>query len=142
MEAKMISLTNKLLDENDKELVRFLAKRFLNRDISNRDIIGYVEFPHYQDLGCDKILEQCERLNRCGLLQTFSNNGETILPTVLELVEYWDNPPLPNLKDELIKWFWSRPWSVVVFVVVVGLPLLVTWVSMLKTLLEWLGIKK
>ena len=52
------------------------------------------------------------------------------------------NPPLPHYRDWLTKWFWSKPWSMVVYVLVIGLPALLGWVVMLKTILEWLGIKK
>ena len=42
--------------------------------------------------------------------------------------------------DEATKLFRSKWWSLPVLVLVVGLPALVTWIGMIKTVLEWMGI--
>lgn len=126
------------LTEYEVELVRFCAQHYLDKG----EILGYVDFPRYEELGRKKIVETHERLMRFGLMQAFSSDQVMIPPSVLEQVEEWDNPPLPDYRDRLTKWFWSKPWSIVVYTLVVGLPAVVGWVVMLKTVLEWLGARK
>ena len=126
------------LTEYEVELVRFCAKRYLDKG----EILGYVEFPRYQELGSEQIVEIHTRFERFGLMAGFSSNGVRILPAVLDLVEQWDNPPLPDYRDRLTKWFWSKPWSIAVYALIIGLPALLGWVVMLKTILEWLGVRK
>lgn len=126
------------LTEYEVELIRFCARHYLDKG----DILGYVEFPHYKELGMIKIVETQERLMRFGLMQAFSSDHVRIPPAVLEQVEKWDNPPLPDYRDRLTKWFWSKSWSIVIYTLIVGLPAVVGWVAMLKIVLEWLGVRK
>ena len=46
-----------------------------------------------------------------------------------------------DLRQVLNSWFWAQWWSIPVLFVVVGIPLMVTWISMLKTVLGWFAIK-
>jgi hypothetical protein len=69
------------LDEYEVELVRFLAKHYLD----NSEVVGYVELPRYEELGRDRIMESTERLIRFGLLRGFSSNGIRIMPVVVGL---------------------------------------------------------
>ncbi|MGO9115608.1 MAG: hypothetical protein ACLP9L_40895 [Thermoguttaceae bacterium] len=71
--------------------------------------------------------------------------GVRILPSVFAVVHRLDNPPpepLPDYRDKVTKWFWSKPWSLAAYIVVVGLPALLGYVVMAKTILEWTGIVK
>ena len=72
------------------------------------------------------------------------HNGEFVKidPSIVEIVRRLANPPLPDYRDKVTKWFWSKPWSMVAYILVVGVPALLGWVVMLKTILEWLGIRK
>ncbi len=138
MDSRTLLMADSLLNDDDKLVVRFLAKHLLEKD----DWIGFDELYGFRDFGKDKMKGVHARLFRLGLLPNRSSQGPGISPDVLELVKHWDNPPLPDYGDKLTKWFWSKPWSIVVYVLVVGLPALLGWVVMLRTILEWLGIKK
>ena len=126
------------LTEYEVELVRFCAQHYLDKS----EILGFVEFPRYGELGRDKILKTVERFQRFGLMQGWASNGIEILPAVFAMLEEWDNPPLPDYRDQMTKWFWSKPWSLVAYVLVVGLPAVVGWISMLKTVVGWIGVKQ
>ena len=126
------------LTEYEVQLVRFCAQQYIEKG----DILRYVDFPHYEELGRKKILEARDRFARFGLMRGDSDKGVRILPAVLELVEQWDNPPLPDYRDRLTKWFWSKPWSIVIYVLVVGVPAIVGWVVMVRTIVEWLSLTK
>ena len=126
------------LTEYEVELVRFCAKHYQERS----EILGYVQCPKYEELGRKTVMESIERLMRFNLLKGSSSSGFEILPAVLDLVEELDNPPLPDYRDRVTKWFWSKPWSIVVYILVVGMPAVLGWIVMLKTILQWLEVVK
>jgi hypothetical protein len=123
-------------DEYEQELVRFFAQRYLE----HKEQIDHEQFPRYEELGKERILQVRKRLRDAGLITGVHVTRIEILPAILHAAEQLDNPPLPDYRDKLTKWFWSKPWSIVIYVLIVGLPALLGWVIMLKTLLEWFGI--
>ena len=125
-------------NEYEIELVRFFAQR----STGGEEIVNMKEVPRYDEVGKEKVYHIRKRFTDYGLLKGYSSEDVEVLPTVLELVQQWDNPPLPDYRDKMTKWFWSKRWSMVVYVLVVGLPALLGWVVMLKTILEWLGVRK
>jgi len=107
-------------------------------------MISVANFPRYEEVGKDRAFEARKRITMLGLSRRCLLEID-VLPTCVELVRQWDNPPpipLPDYKDKLSKWFWSKPWSIGVYIVVVGLPAALGYVVMAKTILEWLGIIK
>jgi hypothetical protein len=108
-------------------------------------MISVADFPRYAEVGKDRAFDARKRLTDAGLIEGVASWEIEVLPACVELARRWDNPlpePLPDYRDKLSKWFWSKPWSVVIYVVVVGLPALLGYVVMAKTMLEWLGIFK
>ena len=138
------------LSNYEVEVVRFLAKHFTERG----ELVRPDMFPRYKTWGGDTVHEVVGRLIRFRLVELVKNlrgepqayeAGVRILPAVFAVVDRLDNPPpepLPDYRDKVSKWFWSKPWSVVVYLVVVGLPALLGYVVMTKTILEWTGIIK
>jgi hypothetical protein len=127
-------MAKKPLTEYEIELVRFCAKHYLEKG----EVLGYSECPKHEELGRKAVMEAIDRLMRFNLLAGFSSNGFRIMPALLEQVEEWDNPPLPDYRDRITKWFWSKPWSIAVYILVVGMPAVIGWIVMLKTILEWM----
>lgn len=123
--------------EYEVELVRFFAQRYTIGD----EIVNMKELPRYEEVGKEKLYHIRSRFTDYGLLKGHDTESVEVLPAVLGLVEQWDHPPPPDYRDRLTTWFWSKPWSIVMYIVVIGLPALVGWVVMGKTILEWLGIK-
>lgn len=65
-----------------------------------------------------------------------------VAPPILEVVRQLDRPPPKDYPKAIKTWFFSKRWSVVPWLLFGVLPLLVGYVVMIKTLLEWVGIIK
>ena len=118
----------------DKELVQFCADYLPE----NGEILPFQDFPHFRTLGMKEIYKSYGRLWYFGLMEKHDADNATISLAVLDLVNAWKNPPPPDYRDQVTKWFWSKPWSVALYVLVVGLPAVLGWVVMFKALLDWL----
>ena len=123
-----------LLDDYEKECVRFFAERYR----SHKEIINHEEFPRYNEVGRQKVLDARKRIREACLIAGFHTEAIKVLPRCVEIVQQWDNPPLRDRWDEVTKWFRSKPWSLPVLVLLVGLPALKGWVDVLKAILEWM----
>jgi hypothetical protein len=132
-------MTEPILDDYEKGLVRLFAQRYLD----HREYVDEVEYPNDPD-NPRRLGQAIDRLAQAKLIWLSPDENEPLAvdPACVELARQWDNPPLPDYRDKLTKWFWSKPWSVVVYVVVVGVPAAVGYVVMAKTILEWCGIIK
>jgi hypothetical protein len=138
----MTAMNGPFLDDYEQELVRWLAQKYLAHE---GGMISVADFPRYEEIGKDRAFDARKRLTDSGLIEGVASWEIDVLPACVELVQQWDNPPLeplPDYRDKLSKWFWSKPWSIPVLVVLVGLPAIVTWIGMVKTVLEWTGITK
>jgi hypothetical protein len=80
------------------------------------------------------------RLYPLGLAVGDTNETFRATPLLVESLHELDNAPLPNRLQQITTWFNSRWWSVPFYIILVGLPALVGYVTMLKTLLEWFGV--
>jgi len=125
------------LTEYEIELVRYCAQHYLDKG----EILGYAEFPRYEELGRRKILEAEARFVRFGLMRGWASNGVEILPAVFDLLEQWDNPPLPDYRDRLTKWVWSKPRRIIIYLLVVVCPAFVGGMVIKGAVSGWLGIK-
>jgi hypothetical protein len=128
-----------ILDDYEKELVRWFAQKYLDHQ---GDMIRVCDLPRFTELGKEKVSLARTRLTDFGLIRAAGSLEIEVLPACVELVHAWDNPPMPDRWEEATKWFRSKWWSLPVLVVFVGLPALVTWIGMLKTILEWMGFIK
>lgn len=127
-----------VLDDYEKELVRFFAQRCRE----HHELVERTELPRHQEVDDHTEAVALNRLDEAELISIFTRSQVKVLPACVELVQAWDNPPLPDYRDKATKWFWSKWWSLPVWLVFVGLPALVGYIVMLKTILEWLGIVK
>ena len=125
------------LTEYEVELLEFFAQRFHD----GNEVVSMEEFPRYAEVGKEEALRVRKRLTDYGLLVGYSSMNIEVPAKVLGLVESWKNPPPADYRDSLTKWFWSRWWSIGIYILVVGLPTVVGWIVMVKTVLEWIGVK-
>ena len=124
-------------DDNDQAMINFLADYFNkhgSREISINKIIEYVQ---------SEPSEIRERLNRFigfQMVQEIGKNTIEILPNLLEASivlkdkrdhDYWKSCEL---------WFRSKWWSLPALFFIVLLPLIVQWIEMIKTVMQWLGL--
>ena len=122
----------------EKDVIRYCAKYYGEKDT----LVEIEGLPHSKELGTG-IWGLVDRLSRLRLLGSPATAAHrTILPACVELVHAWDNPPLPDYRDKVTKWFWSKWWSVGIYLVVIILPASVGYIVMLKTALEWMGVIK
>ena len=132
-----------IYDEKDRALIRWFAEKYRDHE----ETLSY-------DIFCNHLKlhrAECSKIRRRMLVLGVIAGGETyetsiiILPTCVELVHAWDNPPpepLPDYRDKLSKWFWSKPWSIGLYVLVVVLPAALGYIVTAKTILEWTGVIK
>ena len=124
------------LNEYEVELVRFFANHYTEKG----DIVAYEDFPKCKELGINQLIRLTDRLELFGLMESHSSSTAKIPSTVLGLVQQWDNPPLPDYRDKITKWFWSKPWSIPVLVVAVGIPIAIEWIKFVKFIIEWIKV--
>jgi|SRR5208282_3063276 len=129
-----------IFDEFENDLVRFFARQFLKGHTK-------VSWHEFSGFGKDEaqITTAINRLLSARLIKNIKGLPEKTIQidaACVQLVRQWDNAPpepLPDYRDKLSKWFWSKPWSIGVYVVVIGLPAALGYVVMVKTIVEWLG---
>ncbi len=124
-----------VLDDYERELVRFFAQRYLD----HRQHVMLDELPGRDFAGGKRTLPAIERIIEAKLIEPFTTSSVMALPDCVELVRRWDNPPVRDRWEETTKWFRSKAWSLPVLVLAVGLPAIVTWIGMVRTVLEWFG---
>jgi hypothetical protein len=138
---RMSAMTEPTLDDYEKELVRFFAQRYLD----HQGVVGRGELPRQKELDEHREAVALNRLDNAGLIDIVSRSEVKVLPACVKVAQRWDNPPpapLPDYRDRLSKWFWSKRWSLGVYALVVGLPAALGYLVMVKTICEWLGIIK
>lgn len=133
------------LSDYETELLRFFAKFY--QEVGA--IVQEEQIPVPDGMSAEEARESVLRLIRFKYVELETRGSLAINPRVIEAVEGLDTPPpepppapLPDYRDKLSKWFWSKPWSIGVYVLVVGLPAALGYVVMAKTILEWTGIIK
>jgi hypothetical protein len=149
--GKALIVDEPILDDYEKEMVRWCAQKYLDHE----DETTLEGFPRFSEVGQERVCAARDRLVNANLIEGIplrlmgesscvgvSSREFRVLPACVELVHAWDHPPLPDYRDKLTKWFWSKPWSIVVYIVVIGLPALLGYIVMLQTILEWAGIIK
>ena len=129
-----LEVYDKQLTLYDKDLVQFCAEYLLE----NGETLRFQDFPRFRQLGMKEINKAYGHLFYFGLMENRDADSATISPAVLELVDAWKHPPPPNYLDLATKWFWSKPWSIAVYVLIVVLPAVLGWVWMVRTVLAWL----
>ena len=125
--------------EEELRCLRFLAERYDSGDRRSW-FVRPSELPGYETLGDAKIREFITRFKKYNLVQ--SNSIDTYRPTdkVHEILASIDNPQPPNEWNDLVAWWFKSKWRTGIAVVTVLLPLIVQWISMIRTVLEWIGV--
>lgn len=138
---KYITKAGLVLPPQDIEVLRYLRKElysggptFIKRDALPRTNCDANEWS-----------EMFERLFNNRLVQRPIEGSRAHL----ELVEITDQGLVslheaehPDHWASIVRWFRSRPWSIGVLAFAVGLPIIVKWIEMLRTVLGWIVVKK
>ena len=124
------------LNDYEEEVVRFLAERF-DRG-GNR--VELSEFPRYEEVGEQEVYKVIGRFENFHWLESEACSSWHIPASILTVAIELDNPPEKDYWKWVITWFRSKWWSIPVLVIVVGLPALVGYASMIQTLFQWMKI--
>jgi hypothetical protein len=110
-----------IFDERDEALIRWFAEKYRNHD----EQVGYDTFCEHLKLPRAECSKMRRRMLRAGLIAEGESYQTSIiiLPECVEVVNQWDNPPLPDYWDKATRWLRSKPWSLPLFIAVVMLPL-------------------
>lgn len=121
------------LNDYEKEVVRFLAKRF---DRGGKRV-GETEFPRYEEVGQQEVYNVIARFeNNFCWLDSETISSWTISPEILDVVHQLDHPPPKDYPKQVETWFRGMWWSVPF----VYFPALVGYMILIKMLLQWVGI--
>lgn len=120
-------------DDYDVEVIRHLSALFHK----GTEWIDLELFPRYEEVGQERVFRLIARFTQYGFLESQSCSSWLILTPVAEAAYKLDNPPPKDYWADIVKWFRSRPWSVPVVLFIVGLPLIVSWIQMVQTVLGW-----
>ncbi len=120
-------------DDYEVEVIRHLSELYHN----GAQWIDEVNFPRYEEVEQERLYKLIARFTQYDFIEGQTTSSWSILPTVAEVAYKLDNPPPKDHWAGIMTWFRSRWWSVPFFLLVVGLPLVVTWIQMAQTVLEW-----
>jgi hypothetical protein len=121
----------------EQDILLFCAKQF----DSGQPRIYANQLPGFER-SQSEVEAAIDRFANFGWLKWETNVGLLIYSDVMGIAHRLNNPPPRDYWQQISIWFRSKPWSVPVFVALVTLPLLVTWVEMIATLLRWLGVSR
>lgn len=125
--------------EDDAKVIAALVEHYDQhaKSFSVGDLSQQTQLPVEQ---LKKILLRFSRYEMVSL-ETRSGDYWSIEPNLLTTAEHLSAPAPPrDYWKEVEVWFRSRPWSLPVFLILVGLPLVVTYIQMLVTVLKWTGV--
>ena len=131
------------LDQTDQRVLRYLEQKSIAA--GGGDWVAIMPEDIQKDNGLDA--EQCARFiarfRQLGIIDTLDAGGTLcIKERVCHYVAELDRQPPPDYLDKAKKWAFSKPWLVFPgIVLLILLPWALGIVQVVKTLLEWFGIK-
>lgn len=122
--------------DEEIEIVKLLAT---SREHTEFNMFRRMFIQERLDLPEETVRAACLRLHNFGYITHRDSEGDSfsIESTIFTLRYAIDNQPLPNHWKNLIDWWFSKRWSMLVTAFVVVLPLIAQWVEMTKTILDW-----
>ena len=101
-------------------------------DLSDGEYVGLLKY-----LDCGDHLHEIVRSDGGPYAVAF-----ILKDTISAEVKQLDNPPPRDFPKEVKQWFFSKWWSLPFWIIIVILPALVGYVTMIKALIEWFGLNK
>jgi hypothetical protein len=78
-------------------------------------------------------------LEKLGMIECVSDGEWAVLPLAAQVAHRIKNPPRRDYRNDLASWFWSKPWSIPVRIVFVGLPAVYGYFRMVADISAWLA---
>lgn len=125
-------------DPCEQDILRYLAKQFSGGEAR----VSIKAIPHYQEQDHSKASRIVQKFENLRLVEWKSNMSFDVLPGVLDVIDQLDTPPQEDYRKKAETWFWSKPWSIVVLILLVGIPAIVGYIEAIRTILSWLGVTR
>ena len=123
--------------EREIRFLTFLRDRYLSPQ-SMSHYVQTSEVPRENDETTAEIKNIISKFERFKLLKWETTGAFSIQESLVELVHDIENPPARNHLSEWTIWWFGKPWRAAISAVVIILPLIVQWIEMLKTMLDWI----
>lgn len=128
------------LSANEAAAIRWMAEH-------REDERGFLERPAIisetglTDDGYDRLMGILERWGAIRIIKSdrgiTANTLQVISTEILEVVHQLDNQPPKDFRKFFETWFFSKPWSIPFLIIFVGIPLIYTYIEMLRGILGW-----
>jgi len=134
--------TKLLFDQTDQRVLRYLEKKWISRGGNCFDIMPE-DIQRDNGLGAEQCARMIARFKQLGILDDVSLDGTLgINDIVCQYVAELERQPPPDYLDKAKKWAFSKPWLVFPgIILLILLPWCVGIVQMVKSLLEWFGVR-
>lgn len=125
-------------DEYEMQCLRFLADRY---GTSPGVAISPNELPEFDKRSQTAIRSVIEKFRQNGFVGKQIDARERFYVTqgVVDAVHQFDNPPTKDFWKEWREWWFKSRWRTGITAVFVLLPLVVTWIDMLKKIVKWIS---
>jgi hypothetical protein len=124
--------------EREIRFLTFLRDRYLTSK-SMSHYVQTTEVPRESDETIDQIKNMISKFARFNVLKWETTGAFSIQQSLIELVHEIENPPARNHLSEWTIWWFGKPWRAAISAVAIILPLIVQWIEMLKTVLDWVS---
>lgn len=130
-------------DKTDERVLRYLEQKCVAGGGGNFVAIMPEEIRKDNALDAEQCARIIARLKQLGIVQTRAAEGSLhIREIVCQYVAELDRQPPPDYLEIVKKWAFSKPWLVFPGIaLLVLLPWVVGIVQMVRSLLEWFGVK-
>jgi hypothetical protein len=121
------------LDDYEEEVVRFLATRYHQ----GGKYVQLSEFPRYEEVGQDRVFRVVARFENYLWIDSYASDMWTISGLITDIADRLDNPPPDDYRQTIEAWFFSKWWSVPLWLLFILPPAIVGYVEFVKALIEW-----
>ena len=120
------------VSEKEIEVLQDLSRNFHNGNVHVR----FDSLPSVSNLTESEKQVIRQRFLTYGFTDGGDSGTEIISVEGHEYLDYLHNPPLKDYWEEYTAWFKSKRWSIPVLLLVVGVPLLTSWLQIVQWILR------
>lgn len=126
------------MTDDEQKIILLLADHYDN----SGHYINFSQITEEVHLEVDAVQKFLHRMSRYNLVESrdLSNSMWEIKAKTVEIAHQIRSPEPRDYWKGATTWFRSRWWSLPVLMVFVGLPIIVTYIQMLVTILKWFGV--
>lgn len=132
------------LNDKQKKAIRYLSeKRQGERTYFKRqEVIGDTKLTDDEYERLIRFLEQRDAVEIVPIDDGIFANDFSVSPAILDIVHDLDNPPPKDKLRQIITCLLSKWWFVIIVICLIVGSYIVAFVSDIKTILDWFGIRR